>query len=1097
MIFKHSLKSIVRSPGKSLLFILLLSAAIIFVSLGSSMLFSANGMLDQADQQFHTVVSLKYGGLHDERGAWADTAFQETFNSLNLPALVDHSAVLSFDLEREIFAYAGDSTDIVQRNSPFAYVNVFTFLPRFQDEGGVWTVVSDKSIFGDEVGEKILVKINPLTTEGESVAPFEEGHTYLAATRINFVNNTRYATLIRPADLTNQTPEGLDKFAEFTDITDQPGFFDSSDWRIWQNLILSMEVIDQSFSVTVSSSLPTAAPFHLNQTWLTEGSFEISNGLTTNADICYISDRVASLLNLDVGDLWPLKFHYATSGNPAYSYWEEDGFAYEGDIRVAGIFNEVPGLAFTVYMPFPSWVNKAPDSYEFLRVLVDNKEVKSYVDTIRPMLPDVVGVTVEDQGYAAAIKPILTLQKQAITLTTVSAVAGIAVAILFSYLFISRQRETAQIMMMMGTGRTRTGAYLLYGILLIALIATIVGTLVAGAFDFRITEVVWDSLQKAPVQDMRYSERALGIPIAFNPEITTAAWVRWLSGGLLVLVILLITLIFALATLRQPKRKKTKEEISGPEVKAGKGIAFAYIPTVSLRFALRSIQRNFLRSLIVPAAALLMAAFIVMIGIAAHQQQVEAVNVYDEIPTTAYMTTFLGYSKEVPLSLQSDIFELLDPEYLARGFRKMNREPMSSEEMLALRESMVESNPYVSELMLTTKMHYTYMGVTFDANGNRINPEIPRRPEIPKHSNSYGYDWFEDKVLHMPTLFFTDNLKILPEFSEMQESDLVWLPGYDNTTFKTTDYIAVLPDRFAEENGIALGQKVRLAAYLTIQDQGVLMEAYDFKVVGTYAQGSMPPVVYIPWSLITKIPITFDFLYAEFLPVQNENGVYVIVRSGPYDPHIVLPDLPTTLSPNTEEPNAAEAPDLEIPDEYRLSNEVLADNVNSATFLLEDTRNLSDFRDYLAEHDYSQVGSINRNRLAVVIKDQTLYDAIENIQRHIAFMDLIRPVMLALSTLIGFILSYLLTRHRLHEFAVMRSLGTKRFGVYSAFFLEQLLLFLLGVVPVLVTLIIRPDWAQYVGLNLLWFVLLYALGIMVAIYIMGRSKILDILFTKE
>ncbi len=898
MMLKHSVKSVVRSPGKSILFILLLAAAIIFVSLGSSMLYSAQGMLRQADEQFHTVVSLKYGGLHDERGAWADTGFQETYNALNLPALVDHSAVLSFDLEREIFAYAGNSTGIVQRGSPFAYINIFTFIPRFQDEAGAWTVVSQDSIFGDEVGEMILVKVNPQTTNGEAIAPFEEGHTYLAAARINFVRNTRVATFIRPAELTNQTPAGLDQFAEFTDITDRPDFFESADWGLWEDLIDSIDIIDQSFSVTVSSSLPTAAPFHLNQTWLTEGAFEISNGLTTNADICYISDRVAALLDLEVGDLWPLKFHYASTGNPAYSYWEEDGFAYEGDIRVAGIFNEVPGLSFTVYMPFPSWVNKAPDSYEFLRVLVDNKEVSAYVDAIRPMLPDVVGVTVEDQGYAAAIKPILTLQKQAITLTTVSAVAGIAVAILFSYLFISRQRETAQIMMMMGTGRNRTGAYLLYGILLIALIATIVGTLVAGAFDLRITEIVWESLQKAPVQDMRYSERALGIPTVFNPEITTAAWVRWLSGGLLVLVILLITTIFALATLRQPKRK-THKEVTGPDIKAGKAMAFTRVPTVSLRFALRSIQRNFLRSLIVPAVALLMAAFIVMIGIAAHQQQVEAVNVYDEIPTTAYMTTFLGYSKEVPLSLQSDIFKLLDPEYLARGFRKMNREPMSSDEILALRESMVESNPYVSELMLTTKMHYTYMGVTFDANGNRINPEIPRRPDIPKHSNSYGYDWFEDKVLHMPTLFFTDNLKILPEFSEMQESDLVWLTGYDNSAFKTTDYIAVLPDRFAEENGITLGQKVRLAAYRTIQDQGVLMEAYDFKVVGTYAQGSMPPVVYIPWSLITKIPITFDFLYAEFIPVLNEDGVYVLERSGPYDPHIVLPDSPTPLSPNT------------------------------------------------------------------------------------------------------------------------------------------------------------------------------------------------------
>ncbi len=67
-------------------------------------------------------------------------------------------------------------------------------------------------------------------------------------------------------------------------------------------------------------------------------------------------------------------------------------------------------------------------------------------------------------------------------------------------------------MMMMGTGRPKTVSYLLYGILLVALIATIVGSLIAGAFDVRVTDTVWQALQDAPGLDERYSERALGIP---------------------------------------------------------------------------------------------------------------------------------------------------------------------------------------------------------------------------------------------------------------------------------------------------------------------------------------------------------------------------------------------------------------------------------------------------------------------------------------------------------------------------------------------------------------------------------------------------------
>ncbi len=308
---------------------------------------------------------------------------------------------------------------------------------------------------------------------------------------------------------------------------------------------------------------------------------------------------------------------------------------------------------------FPQLVDKAPDNYEFLRVQIDNKEVESYLSHINGYLTDIIEVTVEDQGYTNAIKPIETLKSQAITLTTISAVAGVAVSVLFSYLFISRQRETAQIMMMMGTGRPKTVSYLLYGILLVALIATIVGSLIAGAFDVRVTDTVWQALQDAPGLDERYSERALGIPTTFVPEIATAAWVRWSSAGALILIILIITIIFALTTLRKPKRKKIKE-FKAPKLHVGKGMAFVNMPTVSLRFALRSIRRNFLRSLIVPVTAFLLAAFIMALGLITHQQELDAVTVYDDVPTTAYMTTFMGYSREVPLQLQANIFRLLD-----------------------------------------------------------------------------------------------------------------------------------------------------------------------------------------------------------------------------------------------------------------------------------------------------------------------------------------------------------------------------------------------------------------------------------------------------
>jgi hypothetical protein len=1067
---KHSVKSVFRSPAKSFWFILLLSAAIMFVSLGSSMLYSANRMLDQADEQFNTVVALKYGDLHEGEGAWDDAAFQENLAQLDFDQLVDHPAVQTVDMERDIFAYAEDGTDIVQRSSPLRDINIFTFIPLFQDETGVWHVLSQKSYFGSVVGEQILVKLNPYDSDGNYIADqIEMDKVYLGSAHVGYVHTSRYATFVNPADLTDQDKDELMSLSGFTDVTDYtelapstgifiiPDYMATPEGQLWNTLMDSMNIINQSFSVVTSSYLPAASPFHLNQTWLIDGEFEADEAYQVpDKDICYISDRVAALLDLQVGDSWPLKFHYNPDGSPAHSYWEENGFDYEQDIRVAGIFNEVHGLAFTVFMPLPDWVEKTPDNYTFLRILVDNREVGAYGDYLESVLPENIGIQIEDQGYAAAVKPILTLREHAITLTSISGVAGIAVVVLFSYLFISRQRETAQVMMMMGTGRRRTAAYLLFGILLVALLSSILGILFSGLFDAQVTETVWQSLQTEPVLDLRYSERALGIPVEFNPELATAAWVRWMSAGVLVFIIILITSFFAITTLRKPKRKKIKKVTVEPIFKGGKGITFAHVPTVSLRFALRSIRRNFLRSLIVPVAALLLAAFIALIGLAAQQQYDEAESVYDDVPTPAYMTTFLGIGKEIPLHLQSDIFHMLEPTYQARSIWEMSRYPMSSEELLGLRESYEENSPFIKNFLLTAKMNYVPMGVVADAEGNVVNPDLPRRPDVVRHTNGYGFDWFEAVVKKMPTMLFTDSLSVLPEFSSANSQDIVWLEGYGDSSLRSSEYIVVIPDRLAEEEGVRVGDTMRIAVYLSFQDQGVLMEAYDFLVVGTYHQGSRSPVIYTPWSLVVKMPITDD---------QNYLALETI-----YD---------------------------DIPEDWLMSNEYLADSVNSAILIPQDTRDLAGLRDYLEEQEYSQVGQINRNRLAIVIEDKALADAIESIQQHISFMNLVTPIMLVLSGIIGFVLSYLLTRNRLREFAIMRSMGTKRFQVYSAFFLEQFMLYILGITPVLVAMWVQPGWAAIFGRNILWFILSYSLGIMIAIGLMGRAKVLDILFSKE
>ena len=112
-------------------------------------------------------------------------------------------------------------------------------------------------------------------------------------------------------------------------------------------------------------------------------------------------------------------------------------------------------------------------------------------------------------------------------------------------------------------------------------------------------------------------------------------------------------------------------------------------------------------------------------------------------------------------------------------------------------------------------------------------------------------------------------------------------------------------------------------------------------------------------------------------------------------------------------------------------------------------------------------------------------------------MDVLIPIMLILFGVIGFMVSYLLIRHRLNELAIMRSIGAGKLGVFLSFFIEQLILFIIGLLPVIIFGIVFPEYFMYYGVSLGYYIISYLAGTGVALIVLSRTKLLDILFSKE
>lgn len=492
-----------------------------------------------------------------------------------------------------------------------------------------------------------------------------------------------------------------------------------------------------------------------------------------------------------------------------------------------------------------------------------------------------------------------------------------------------------------------------------------------------------------------------------------------------------------------------------------KNILFGPLRPRALKYALVSIIRNSGRSLIIPLLALTLSVVLVFLTFISSSQEEKRATVYDRIPVNAYITTFKNETRDLgDLNLQYDIYRLIDPEYDNRmGMSRTVYEDYqiygeySSLQAREERNKLLEDSEFFQDMYLYSGLFYEYMGVAKTKDGLE-NEELSDFPHIRNHSLIEGYDWFLEAIIRMPRLAYADDIRYTPDFFGDPSARVEFLEGYSYDSLKLPENIGMIGDKFAANKGIELGDTIRITAWFTYDDDAVCC-LLDLKVVGIYEQTWRSDVIYLPWNM------SYDHnYYKDFFFPENHRDIAAERYTG-------------------------------------LWNEIIPRSISSATFTLKNTEKLDSFRDYLKSLNYSEAGNIKSNRRAVVIQDKNLMETINTLDNYIRLMDILIPIMLVLFGIIGFMISYLLIRHRLNELAIMRSLGVSKSGVFLSFFIEQLLLFTLGILPVILFGLVFKEYFSFYGAPLGYFVISYLAGTALALVILGRAKLLDILSTSE
>ena len=120
--------------------------------------------------------------------------------------------------------------------------------------------------------------------------------------------------------------------------------------------------------------------------------------------------------------------------------------------------------------------------------------------------------------------------------------------------------------------------------------------------------------------------------------------------------------------------------------------------------------------------------------------------------------------------------------------------------------------------------------------------------------------------------------------------------------------------------------------------------------------------------------------------------------------------------------------------------------IESCSFDIRDNANMEESQRVIYQSFVEpSLNNLDKPNLYGVLIDDAIYQQnIRDYHANLATLELLLPVLVGVCCFIGFFVSYLTTKGRIKEYAVMRCLGMSRFTVFLLVFEELLLLTLLG-----------------------------------------------------
>ena len=430
-----SLKQLLRTPVKALLFLLLLAASTVLLVLGAGLLIRTNARIDAAEGEFKTVGTVTQKPISEATvpvtntcSDYLNTYTVQTFKEILSPDILNFDGAEYRIAPRNRAYYLSVMPELNNTNSRYGYrdeVYILEFTPLAVNDGK--TTVRVKNVLYKhettpyfppmQVGNEIEICAH----FAEEKPTFELGKTYIATVVENIVvsaqgEKTEYAFLSMPYT-TQYSADGMPMQSDALagahavyeedgvwksvvpatyyypgyhvpvgaeEVTD--GFYDSPRGKIWLNWVAVNEQAEHLFPVLPVEDLELLTTFHEQQVTITNGREITEEEFKSGARVCMLPQDLAQKNLLNVGDTVTVPLNMALYGTPpSYSEWttycnvfsplNAEGEPYASFWQAE---YEIVGL----YKPMKDRIAERPDIASWMLILPKNSIDASDEDNI-------------------------------------------------------------------------------------------------------------------------------------------------------------------------------------------------------------------------------------------------------------------------------------------------------------------------------------------------------------------------------------------------------------------------------------------------------------------------------------------------------------------------------------------------------------------------------------------------------------------------------------------------------------------------------------------------------------------------------------------